>query len=168
MKPNLEIKIGGIKLKNPVMVSSGTFGYGIEFDGLSNIKELGAIVTKTITLHAKAGNKPPRVVETPSGMLNSIGLQNPGVDRFLKEKLPHLRKFKIPVIVSIGGGSIEEYKELAEKLDRVDAISGIEINISCPNISTSEIIAQNKELTGKTVKAVRSATQKSIITKLSP
>ena len=168
MKPNLEVKIGKLKLKNPVMVASGTFGYGVEFEGLSNIKGLGAIVTKTITLHAKAGNTPPRVTETPSGMLNSIGLQNPGIDRFLKEKLPSLKKFKIPVIVSIGGESLKEYKKLAEKLDSVDEIIGIEINISCPNISTSEIIAQNKKLTGKVVGVVRGATRKTIITKLSP
>ena len=111
MKTNLEVKIGKLKLKNPVMVASGTFGYGVEFEDVADIKGLGAIVTKTITLHARVGNKPPRVIETPSGMLNSIGLENPGVDKFIKEKLPSLHKFKVPIIVSIAGESVEEYEK---------------------------------------------------------
>ncbi|MDD5681093.1 MAG: dihydroorotate dehydrogenase, partial [Candidatus Omnitrophica bacterium] len=122
MKPNLKVKIGNIEMKSPVTVGSGTFGYGEEFSGLTDIKDLGAIVSKTITLNARVGNKPPRIAETPSGMLNSIGLENPGVDRFLKEKLPVMAKFKIPVIVSIAGGSKEEYKEIAGKLDKAGSI----------------------------------------------
>ncbi|MFH0840303.1 MAG: dihydroorotate dehydrogenase [Candidatus Omnitrophota bacterium] len=168
MKSNLKIKIGNIEMKNPVTVASGTFGYGDEFESLTDIKSLGAIVTKTITLHARAGNKPPRVAETPAGMLNSIGLENPGVERFLKEKMPALIKFKIPIIVSIAGESKEEYAEVAKRLDSVREIDGIEINISCPNIQTNELIAQNEILTAEVVKSVKSATKKTVITKLSP
>ena len=168
MNPNLEVKIGKLKLKNPVIVASGTFGYGVEFEDVADIKELGAIVTKTITLHARVGNKSPRIIETPSGMLNSIGLENPGVDRFIKEKLPPLNKFKIPVIISIAGESVEEYKELAQRLEEIKEIAAIEINISCPNIKTSQLFAQSEKATEEIVKAVRGATSKVIITKLSP
>ena len=149
MKPNLEVKIGKLKLKNPVTVASGTFGYGAEFEDLTDIKKLGAIITKTITLHARAGNKPPRVIETPSGMLNSIGLENPGVDRFISDKLSSLKKFKIPVIVSIAGESVDEYKELAQKLDKIEEVAAIEINISCPNVDTKRLFAQSEEATAK-------------------
>ncbi len=168
MKTNLEVKIGKLKLKNPVMVASGTFGYGVEFEDVADIKGLGAIVTKTITLHARVGNKPPRVIETPSGMLNSIGLENPGVDKFIKEKLPSLQKFKVPIIVSIAGESVEEYEKLAQELDKVKEVAAIEINISCPNIETTKLFAQDAKSTEDVVRAVRGATQKTIITKLSP
>lgn len=168
MKPNLEIQIGKLKLKNPVMVASGTFGYGEEFEDVADIGRLGAIVPKTITLHARVGNKPPRVIETPSGMLNSIGLENPGVDRFIKDKLPSLREFKIPIIASIGGERVEEYKELAKRLEEIKEIQAIEINISCPNIRTSKLFAQSETATEEVVKAVRGTTEKTIITKLSP
>lgn len=168
MKPNLEVKIGKLKLKNPVMVASGTFGYGVEFEGIADIEELGAIVTKTITLNARVGNKPPRVIEAPSGMLNSIGLENPGIDRFIIDKLPSLLEFKGPIIASIAGESVEEYKELAQKLDKVKGVAAIEINISCPNIRTSKLFAQSETSTEEVVKAVRGATGKTIITKLSP
>lgn len=168
MKPGLKIKIGSIEMKNPVTVASGTFGYGSEFENIVNIKNLGAIVSKTITLNARVGNKPPRIAETPAGMLNSIGLENPGVDKFLAEKLPCMAKFGIPIIVSIAGESEEEYRKVAEKLDKDDRVEGIEINISCPNIRTNELIAQNETLTAKVVEAVKSATKKTVITKLSP
>lgn len=168
MKPNLEVKIGKLRLKNPVMVASGTFGYGTEFEDVADIKKLGAIVTKTITLNAHVGNRPPRVIETPSGLINSIGLENPGADRFIKEKLPSLKKFKIPTIASIAGETVDEYKELAKKFDKVAGIDAVEINISCPNIRTSRLFAQDVTSTEGVVKAVRGATQKTIITKLSP
>jgi dihydroorotate dehydrogenase (NAD+) catalytic subunit len=168
MKPNLEVKIGRLTLRNPVMAASGTFGYGIEFEDVARIDELGAIITKTITLHARVGNRPPRVVETPSGMLNSIGLENPGIDRFIREKLPVLQKFKVPIIASIAGESVEEYEELSQRLDKAKEIGAIEINISCPNIRTSKLFAQSEASTEEVVKAVRGATEKTIITKLSP
>jgi len=168
MKAKLEVKIGGMRLRNPVTVASGTFGYGTEFDGLAHIDRLGAIVTKTITLHARVGNKPPRVVETSSGMINSIGLENPGADRFIEEKLPSLKKYNIPVIVSIAAERIEEYGELAAKLGKVRDVAAIEINISCPNIKTSKLFAQDEKSTEEVVKAVKGATKKTVITKLSP
>ena len=168
MKPKLEVKIGKLKLKNPVTVASGTFGYGSEFDGTADIDKLGGIVTKTITLHARVGNKPPRIIETPSGMINSIGLENPGVEKFIKDKLPSLQKYKIPVIASIAGETIKEYSELAGRLDSVKDIAAIEINISCPNIKTSKLFSQDENSTGEVVRAVRSATKKTVITKLSP
>jgi len=168
MTPNLEVNIGKLKLKNPVMAASGTFGYGTEFEDLADIERLGAIVTKTVTAHARVGNRPPRVVETPSGMLNSIGLENPGVDKFIKDKLPALRKLKVPIIASIAGEDTEEYKKVAQRLDRIDEIAAIEINISCPNIETNRLFAQSEKATEGVVEAVRGATQKTIITKLSP
>jgi dihydroorotate dehydrogenase (NAD+) catalytic subunit len=168
IRPDLQVRIGSIEMKNPVTVASGTFGYGSEFKDVAEIKSLGAIVTKTITLNARVGNKPPRVAETAAGMLNSIGLENPGADRFLKEKLPLLAKFRIPVIVSIAGEDKEEYGELAKKLDGIKEIGAIEINISCPNIHTREIIASREHLTKEVVESVRAATKKTIITKLSP
>jgi len=168
MKPNLEVKIGKLKLKNPVMVASGTFGYGTEFEDVARISQLGAIVTKTITLKARIGNRPPRVIETPSGILNSIGLENPGIDRFIREKLPVLKKFKVPIIVSIAGESAEEYKELTQRLDNLKEIAAIEINISCPNIRRGKLFAQSETSTKEVVKAARGATEKTIITKLSP
>ena len=168
MRINTKIKIGSIEMKNPVTVASGAFGYGDEFKALADIDSLGAIVTKTITLNARVGNKPPRVTETPAGMLNSIGLENPGVEKFLKEKMPSLIKFRIPIIVSIAGESKEEYGEIAKRLDGVKDIEGVEINISCPNIHTNELIAQNENLTSEVVEAVKSSTKKTVITKLSP
>lgn len=168
MRINTKVKIGSIEMKNPVMTASGTFGYGGEFEGLADIRLLGAIVTKTVTIHARVGNRPPRIAETPAGMLNSIGLENPGVEKFLKEKMPTLVKFKIPVIVSIAGESKEEYGEIAKRLDSVRGIDGIEINISCPNIRTNELIAQNEILTAEVVESVKRFTKKTVITKLSP
>jgi dihydroorotate dehydrogenase (NAD+) catalytic subunit len=163
---NLSIKIGKIKLKNPVLVASGVFGYGVELKDLVDLKKIGAIITKTITLKPKEGNPPPRIYETPSGMLNSIGLENPGLDIFIREKLPFLKKIGIPVIVSISGDSIEEFVELAKKLDR--EIEAIELNISCPNIKRTKLIAQDSKATSHVVKSVRKVTGKTLITKLSP
>lgn len=172
----LSVKIGRIKMKNPVMVASGTFGYGKEYKDLVDLKKLGAIVTKTITKEPRSGNTPPRIIETPSGMLNSIGLENDGVDAFIKNKLPYLRKIGIPVIVSIGGEHIKDFVRIARKLDKAGGIAGIEINISCPNLAkrrgrirkTKRLFAQDKKMTSKVVKAVRKATSLTLITKLTP
>lgn len=169
MKQNLEVKIGKLKLKNPVMVASGTFGE--EYEEITDINSLGAYVAKTITLKARTGNPPPRIAETPSGMLNSIGLENKGLEYFIKEKVPFLKKLKVPVIVSIAGGDEEEFKTLARKLGKIPEVSAIELNLSCPNIRyglRETLIAQDAALTGAVVKAVRSATGLTIITKLSP
>ncbi|MFH1848345.1 MAG: dihydroorotate dehydrogenase [Candidatus Omnitrophota bacterium] len=163
----LKIRIGNITLKNPVMAASGTFGMGEEYSGLMDINKLGAIVTKTITLLPRAGNPAPRLVETPSGLLNSIGLENGGVDDFLKNKMPFIRKLKVPVIVSIGAEDVDEYAKLAEKLDR-QGVAGIEINISCPNVRTGLQFGKTPEGVSAVVSAVRKATKRTIITKLTP
>ena len=166
---NLAVKIGKIKVKNPVLVASGTFGYAEEFEDFLDLKKLGAVVTKTITLKPRKGNPPPRIVETASGMLNSIGLENPGVEAFIKEKLPVLKKTKVPIIVSISADSVGEFVQLAKRLSKEKAVKAIELNISCPNIKKSKLlIAQDAASTYKVVKAVRRATKLTIITKLSP
>ena len=162
------IKIGKIKLKNPVMVASGTFGYAEEFEGLVDLKKLGAIVTKTITIKARPGNPMPRICETASGMLNSIGLQNEGVENFIKEKLRYLSKLDVPVIVSISGDSTKEFCQLAKRLDKVKGVDGLELNVSCPNVNRQGLIAQCKDSTYELVKNVRNNTNKTLITKLSP
>ena len=169
VKPNLSIKIGKLKLKNPVMVASGTFGE--EYKDLIDIGSLGAIVTKTITLKARKGNPPPRICETPSGCLNSIGLENKGLDFFIDEKLPRLAKFKAPIVVSIAGNDEDEFARLARRLDKIKGVSAIELNLSCPNIrygSKECLIAQDEKLTARVVKAVRRTTKLTMIAKLSP
>lgn len=169
------VKIGKLNLKNPVMVASGTFGYAKEFEGLVDLKKLGAIVTKTITLKPRTGNPMPRTCETASGMLNAIGLQNEGVDDFIHEKLPYLSKIGVPIIVSISGDSVDEFCELAKRLDREKGVDGIELNLSCPNIKGGgfsvkggKLIAQDKDATYNVVKKTRGATSKTLIAKLSP
>ena len=170
------IKIGNINLKNPIMVASGTFGYAKEFEGLMDLKKLGAIVTKTITFKPRQGNSMPRVCETASGMLNAIGLQNDGVEHFIDEKLPYLTKIGVPVIVSISGDNVKEFCKLAQRLDKEKDVDGIELNISCPNIKSTRaqehkctsLIAQDKDATHEVVKSVRDVTDKTLITKLSP
>ena len=172
---NTSVKIGKMKLKNPVMVASGTFGYAEEFKDIIDLKGIGAIITKSITLGPRQGNRPPRLWETTAGLLNSIGLQNEGVDDFIKTKLPFLKKTGVPVIASIAGETVNEYIQLTKKLNRF-GISGIEINISCPNINlpptTSYILpklfAQDARAVVSVVRAVKRNTKKTIITKLSP
>ncbi|MFH1868909.1 MAG: dihydroorotate dehydrogenase [Candidatus Omnitrophota bacterium] len=170
----LSVNIGKLKLKNPVMAASGTFGYGEEFKDLVSLQDIGAIVTKSITLEPYEGNKPPRICETTAGMLNAIGLQNEGIDDFIKNKLPFLKKTETAIIVSIAGKTKNEYKELAKKLDKTQ-VDAIEINISCPNISghklqatSYKLFAQDAKAASEIVKAVRAQTKKTIITKLSP
>lgn len=171
---SLSINIGRLKLKNPVMVASGTFGYGEEFKDLVRLRDIGAIITKSITAEPYQGNPPPRIWETTAGMLNAIGLQNEGVDDFIRNKLPFLKKIKTAVIVSIAGKTKEEYEELAKRLNRTD-IDGMEINISCPNIkhhkpkaTVYKLFAQDTKTTAEIVRIVRRQTKKTIITKLSP
>ena len=170
---NLKVKIGKLQLKNPVMVASGTFGYAEEFKDLIDLRKLGAIVTKTITLKPRQGNPPPRTCETPAGLLNSIGLENPGIERFIQEKLPFLKKIGVPLIVSIASeGDSEEFVSLARRLDKIREVSAIELNISCPNIKrvhqVAGLISQDAKATYEVVKAVRKVTKKTLITKLSP
>lgn len=171
-KPNLEVEIAGIKLKNPVMTASGTFGYGEEFSPFIDLDKLGAMVLKGITLKPKMGNPPPRVIETPSGMLNSIGLQNVGVERLIREKLPYLKKFNTPVIINISGDNIEEYLELARRLGEVskeNGIAGLEVNISCPNVKKGGMVwGTDAQSTYKIISSVRKATSLPLIVKLTP
>ncbi len=175
---NLSVKIGKLLLKNPVMVSSGTFGYAEEFKDFLDLKQLGAIVTKTLTLKPRLGNPAPRTCETPAGMLNSIGLENPGIDKFIEEKLPALKKIGTPIIVSIASeDNPQEFVSLAQRLDKIKEVAAIELNISCPNIKSyivhrtsyiAKLIAQDAKATYGLVKSVRKVTRKTLITKLSP
>jgi dihydroorotate dehydrogenase (NAD+) catalytic subunit len=163
------VVIGKLRMVNPVMVASGCFGYGEEISKFYPLKSLGAIMVKGTTLEPRQGNLLPRMAETPSGMLNSIGLQNVGVDAFLKEKMPFLRKAGVPVVVNINGRTIEEYAELAARLDGQPGIGALEINISCPNVKEGGIeFGSNPEVAARVVSAVRKATRHTLITKLSP
>jgi dihydroorotate dehydrogenase (NAD+) catalytic subunit len=169
MAPNLSVTIGKLKLKNPVMVASGTFGYAEEFADFIDLKKLGAIVTKTITLKPRRGNPSPRTCETPSGMLNSIGLENPGLETFTREKLPALKAIGVPVIVSIASEEDpQEFVALAKRLDSIREVAAIELNISCPNLKSSTLISQDPKATHDLVRRVRRVTKKTLITKLSP
>jgi dihydroorotate dehydrogenase (NAD+) catalytic subunit len=164
----LNVKIGTIAMKNPVMLASGTYEYNDTTRHLMKINRLGAIVAKTITLKPTEGNPPPRTCEASAGMLNAIGLQNRGVDIFLQETLPHMKTLKTPVIASIAGGSIQEFRELAKRLDAVRAVAGIELNLSCPNVRRKKLFSHDARLTARTVAAVKGVTRKPVIAKLSP
>lgn len=167
-KINIKVNLGRrIFLKNPVVLESGCFGYGEEYKDLVSLNRVGAIVTKTITLKPRAGNPPPRLVETPAGLLNSIGLANVGIELFLKEKLPYLKKFSTPIIVSIAGEDSREYLKLVQILNK-EEIAGIELNISCPNIGKNLIVAQDEVETFRLVKAVRKRAKLPLLVKLSP
>lgn len=166
--PNLAVEIAGIKMKNPVMTASGTCGYGEELTPYFDLNRLGALVVKTITLKPRPGAPPPRIAETPAGMLNAIGLQNMGIEAFLETKLPYLRQLDPPLIVNIAGESIEDYVELAKRLSDQEGIEGIELNISCPNVENGMEFAQDPHLTSRLVSHVRKATSLPLIPKLSP
>ena len=167
--PNLSVEIAGIKLRNPVMTASGTFGYGAEFAHYMDLESIGAIVTKGLSMRPKAGNPTPRIVETPGGMLNAIGLQNVGIDAFIAEKVPFLRTISTPVIVNVYGNTLEEYGELAGRLDRIPEVAGLEVNISCPNVKQGGIVfGTDPAAAYEVVKQVRDATIKPVIVKLSP
>ena len=169
MPAKLSVNIGKLKLKNPVMVASGTFGYAEEFRDFMDLNKLGAIVTKTITLQPRRGNPVPRTCETPAGMLNSIGLENPGLEVFIKEKLPILHKIGVPLIVSIASESDpKDFIILARHLDKSKAVAALELNISCPNLQHTKLISQDAKETYNLVRGVRKVTQKTLITKLSP
>lgn len=165
----IAVNIAGIKMKSPVMVASGTFGSGQDYVDFITLEEIGAIVTKSVTLKPREGNPPPRICETPSGMLNTIGLENPGIEKFIKVDLEFLKKFKVPVIVNIAGETLDEYIELAKILDKQERVDGIEINVSCPNVDKGCISFGIDPLaTTEIVRAVRKQTRKPLITKLTP
>jgi dihydroorotate dehydrogenase (NAD+) catalytic subunit len=167
-KPSLAVELAGLRLKNPVMTASGTCGYAEELAPYANLSGLGAVVVKTITLHPRVGNPAPRIAETPSGMLNSIGLQNVGIEAFLRAKLPILRRLKVPLLVNIAGKSVEEYAELAKRLEGVPGVSALELNISCPNVAGGLDYGTDPQLTREVVRAVKQASSVPVIPKLSP
>ena len=167
--PDLSVNIAGIKFKNPVLTASGTFGYGEEFAEFVDLSRLGGVIVKGISLKPIVGNPPPRIWETPSGMLNAIGLENPGVDVFLSQKLPFLRKYDTAVIVNIFGFSLEEYVGVAERLDGAKGISGLEVNISCPNVKAGGMaFGTDLKATFELLSAIRKVTRLPIFAKLSP
>jgi dihydroorotate dehydrogenase (NAD+) catalytic subunit len=166
---SLAVELGPLRLKNPVMVASGTFGYGQEYSSLVPLESLGAVVVKGISLEPRAGNQPPRIWETCGGMLNSIGLQNVGLQTFLQEKLPWLRPLQVPVIVNLFGNTVEEYGELAAGLDGHEGINALEINISCPNVKAGGMaFGSDPQMVFQVVSTVRSKTTLPVITKLTP
>ena len=164
----LATTIGKLQMQTPVTTASGTFGFGLEFQDFLDLSQVGAITVKGTTLEPRAGNKGQRVVETPAGMLNCVGLENPGVEYFLAETLPQLREIGSPVIVNIDGDSPSDYAELAQKLD-VEGVAGLEINISCPNVAQGGLaFGTCPTAAAEVVRAVKSHTSKTVITKLSP
>ncbi len=167
--PDLSVHLGPLRLKNPVMVASGTFGYGQEYEDFIDLNRLGAIVVKGISLLPKAGNPPPRLVETPAGLINAIGLENVGVDAFIAEKMPYLRMKDTLVVVNVFGNTLEEYAALAARLDGVPGIAALEINISCPNVKHGGMVfGTDPRMAASVVQAVRRATSLPLITKLTP
>jgi len=168
-QPNLSVNLGGLELENPVMVASGTFGYGEEYASSLDLNRLGAVVVKGLSLKPRQGYPPPRLCETPSGMLNAIGLENVGVEAFIHEKLPFLRQFKTRVVANIFGETIEEYQEVAKRLDRIEGVHALEVNISCPNVKKGGIsFGSDPRATFEVLSAVRGTTHLPLIAKLSP
>lgn len=164
----LEVDIGGLKLKNPVMVASGTFGFGKEYSDYIDLNQLGAIMVKGLTVKQKDGNPPPRIYETPAGILNSVGLQNPGVEGFIKNELPFLKKYDIKVIANIAGETVEEFIYMARKLD-IDGVDALELNVSCPNVKEGGMAFGVKpECIYEITKEVKKVTSKTVIVKLTP
>ncbi|MHB8809091.1 MAG: dihydroorotate dehydrogenase [Desulfobulbaceae bacterium] len=166
---DLQVRIGTLALRNPVCTASGTFGYGREFASLVDLDRLGAIIVKGISYAPRPGNPPPRIVETACGMLNAIGLENVGVERFISDKLPFLRQLRTPVIVNILGDSVEDYGRLAGRLAEVEGIAALEVNISCPNVKKGGVaFGTVPEMAAAVTAAVRQATRLPVIVKLSP
>jgi dihydroorotate dehydrogenase (NAD+) catalytic subunit len=166
---NLGFLIGDLKFKNPVLTASGTFGYGREFDDFIDVSTLGGIVVKGTTLEHREGNSYPRMAETPSGMLNAVGLQNKGIDYFEKSIYPVIKSYDTNVIVNINGSYIDDYVQLARRIDKLDKIPAIELNISCPNVKMGGMaFGTNPDSAREAVKAVRNAYSKKLIVKLSP
>jgi dihydroorotate dehydrogenase (NAD+) catalytic subunit len=168
-KIDLSVRIAGVRFSNPVLVASGTFGYGEEYNELIDISKLGGIITKSVTIEPREGNPPPRTVETPCGMLNAIGLTNMGVDRFIREKLPFLRNQKTKVIVNVAGSTIQEYVNVVRRLNRCRGIDMLEINISCPNVAEGGLAFGAKAESARAcIKRIRGHTSYPLIAKLSP
>ncbi|HOV69323.1 MAG TPA: dihydroorotate dehydrogenase [Clostridia bacterium] len=165
---NLGVNICGIHFKNPIIAASGTYGFGREYDRIYDISVLGGIAVKGLTLKARAGNPPPRIAETPSGILNSVGLQNPGVEHFIRHDLPWLIAKNIPVIANIAGSTVEEYCEITERLSD-SSISMLELNVSCPNVREGGVtFGTDKDMLARVVSSVKKFTRKPLCVKLSP
>jgi dihydroorotate dehydrogenase (NAD+) catalytic subunit len=169
MKPDMSVEIAGLKLRNPVMTASGTFGYGREFAEYVDLERIGAFVTKGLSLKPRAGNPTPRIVETPGGMLNAIGLQNVGIENFIEKKVPFFRSVNTPAIANFFGNTIDEYAEMACRLDSIPEIAALEINISCPNVKQGGIVfGTDPKCAFDVVTACRERSTKPLIVKLSP
>ncbi len=169
MKVNLSVDVAGMALRNPIMTASGTFGYGAEFAPYMDLQSIGAIVTKGLSLRPQAGNDTPRIIETPAGMLNAIGLQNVGIDAFVEKKVPFLRTVNTPCIANFFGNTVEEYAEMARRLDAIPEVAGLEMNISCPNVKCGGIQFGSDPASAATVVAAcRAVCNKPLIVKLSP
>ena len=168
-KINMGVSFAGLDLRNPVMTASGTFGYGEEFVDYVDLLSIGAFVTKGLSLKPRAGNPTPRIVETPGGMLNAIGLQNVGIDAFIAKKVPFLRTVNTPAIANFFGDTVDEYAEMARRLNEIPEVAGLEMNISCPNVKQGGIVfGTDPACAASVVSACRAATNKPLIVKLSP
>jgi dihydroorotate dehydrogenase (NAD+) catalytic subunit len=165
---DLSVTLGRLHLKNPILVASGTFGYAREMAGVVDFAQLGGIIPKTVTRHPRAGNTPPRTVETSSGMLNAIGLDNDGIERFLHHHLPYLRTLPTAIIANIAGENEEDFVEMAAMLGREEGLAGVELNLSCPNVAGGIDFAIDPELTRRVVQRVRAVCPLPIVAKLTP
>jgi dihydroorotate dehydrogenase (NAD+) catalytic subunit len=165
---DLSVSLGRLSLKNPILVASGTFGYAKEMEGIVDLGRLGGIIPKTVTRNPRAGNKPPRTAETSSGLLNSIGLDNDGIDHFLEHHIPYLRKLPTAVIGNIAGETEDDFVEMAARLDEQTGLAGVELNLSCPNVAGGLDFATNPESTRRIVQRVRAACPLPILAKLTP
>ena len=169
IKTDLSVKVGPLEFRNPILLASGTVGYGNEISEFIDLGKIGGIVTKSISLKPRKGNPPQRIVETPAGMLNAIGLTNVGLEEFIKSKIPFLKNYDVPVICNIAGSSVEEYVECTKALENEDTIKGFEINVSCPNVKEGGLQFGNSvSAVGSITSKVRAATKKPVIIKLSP
>ncbi len=166
---DLTVRLSALELANPVLVASGTFGYGQESAALTDLNALGGIVTKSVTEEVRDGNPPPRLFETGAGMLNSIGLANVGVERFMREKLPFLRTLRCAIVVNVAGGTGEEFVRVVQRLEQADGIDAYELNFSCPNVKEGGLeFSQNPAITEKVAAAVRKVTRRPLLVKLTP
>jgi dihydroorotate dehydrogenase (NAD+) catalytic subunit len=165
---DLSVNLGRLRLRNPILVASGTFGYAREMAGVVDFERLGGIIPKTVTRHERVGSPPPRTVETPSGLLNSIGLDNDGIDYFIRHHLPYLRGLPTAILANIAGKSEDEFVEMAEQLGREPGLAGLELNLSCPNVAGGVDFATDAEVTRRVVHRVRQVCKLPVLAKLTP
>ena len=168
MKINMSAKIGKLKLDNPLVLLSGTAGYGTEVKSLVDLRKVGAVIAKTITLNPREGNSPPRITEVYGGVINAIGLENPGVDVFIEKYWPQINKNPCETIVSVGGHSVDDFVKCIKKLDKISSIKAIELNLSCPNVRMKKLMSQDVKLIKKLISSLRPLTKKTLIAKLTP